>query len=101
MKINKEKLKQIVLEEVMKEMETSSSAINKGMRGQQMQKNVSSAGSGGRTIIARLQGVIQAIGQQKMSTVPSQVNIHLQKLEAAMGIQPEPAAKQQGDTQDV
>ncbi len=101
MKINKEKLEQIILEEIMKEMETSASAIQKGMRGQEMQKSISSAGVGGRAVVARLQRIIQTIGQQKMSTVPSQVNIVLQKLEAVMGIQAEPAAKEQGGAQDV
>tara|TARA_B000000557_G_scaffold98860_1_gene80079 strand:- start:13571 stop:13870 length:300 start_codon:yes stop_codon:yes gene_type:complete len=99
MKIDKEELEKIILEEVMKEMDTSATAIKKGMRGQQMQKNVSSAGTGGRETIARLQRVIQTIGQQKMSTVPAQVKMALQKLEAALGIQSNAGATQQGDAQ--
>ena len=99
MKINKEELRNIILEEITNEMETSTAAIQKGMRGQQMQKSVSAAGGGGRETIARLQRIISTIGQQKMSQVPAPVKIALQKLEAALGIQSDAGTAQQGDAQ--
>ena len=92
MKISKNRLRDIIAEEItsIEENSPSASSLAQASRSGETRKDISSATGRGRTLIARLQRVISHLGANKIAPNDA-VMRKLGQLEAALGIPPETA----------